>query len=98
MANSLLWLRPALVCVSLALLAPAPGAQTFVRITDPANPIVTDTYESCGGFWVDLVGDGRLDLFVANGNLSNQVSNLYRNDRLGGFVRVRTGPVETSNF
>jgi hypothetical protein len=79
--------------MSLALLAPAPGAQTFVRITDPANPVVTDAYESGGGFWIDLVGDGRLDLFVANGNLSNQLNTLYRNDRLGGFVRVRTGAV-----
>src|SRR5262245_29767040 len=45
------------------LLASACGAQTFTRITDPANPIVTDALLSTGGSWVDLVGDGYLDLF-----------------------------------
>ncbi|HEX7881003.1 MAG TPA: FG-GAP-like repeat-containing protein [Candidatus Eisenbacteria bacterium] len=67
---------------------------TFTRITDPANPIVTETgHQSGGGCWVDLVGDGYLDLFVANGNLSNELNSLYRNNRAGGFVRVTTGSV-----
>ncbi|MEP7029059.1 MAG: CRTAC1 family protein [Candidatus Eisenbacteria bacterium] len=86
--------------LALALLAPlaAPAgalAQAFTRITDPVNPIVTATSQSGGGCWVDLVGDGYLDLFVANGNLANQPNALYRNLRPGGFVRVVSGPVVT---
>ena len=86
------------IAPSLALLvllgtaAPA-AAQTFTRITDPANPVVTDFLQSGGACWVDLVGDGFLDLFVANGNLTNQNNRLYRNDRAGGFVRVVTGAI-----
>ena len=68
-------------------------SQSFVRVSDPANPVVNDTFLSGGGCWLDLVGDGYLDLFVANGNLSNQPNALYRNTRGGGFVKVVTGPV-----
>ena len=45
---------------------------------------MTSTAQSGGGCWVDLVGDGYLDLFVANGNLTNQPNALYRNLRPGG--------------
>src|SRR5262249_31978609 len=71
------------------------AAQTFTRVTDPTNPIITDQFQSGGGCWVDLVGDGYLDLFVANGNLTNQPNALYRNMRPGGFVKVVTGNVVT---
>lgn len=74
-------------------LAPAAGAQTFVRVTDPANPIVNEAFQSGGGCWVDLVGDGYLDLYVANGNLTNEPDALYRNDRAGGFRKVVGGNV-----
>ena len=69
--------------------------KTFVRVTDPGNPVVNDTQESGGGSWEDLNGDGLLDLFVAYGNLSNQNDGLYLN--LGGtnFLKVVTGPVVT---
>ena len=79
--------------VMATLVAANAAAQDFVRVTDPANPLVTDAYESGGGCWIDLVGDGALDLFVANGNLSVQPNTLYRNTRAGTFVRVVTGAV-----
>ncbi len=79
-------------CLAAATMA---DAQTFTRVTDPSNPVVTDLRMSGGGCWIDLVGDGYLDLFVANGNLTNQPNALYRNDRAGGFIRVVTGPVVT---
>ncbi len=89
-------LRHRTLTVLALLLATHSGpaaAVTFVRVTDPANPVVTDTFLSGGGCWVDLVGDGFLDLFVANGNLTNQPDALYRNTRAGAFVKVVTGPV-----
>jgi len=81
--------------IALAILTAASpaGAQTFTRVTDPTNPINGDFLQSCGAAWIDLVGDGYLDLFVANGNLTSQNNRLYRNDRAGGFVRVVTGAI-----
>jgi hypothetical protein len=75
---------------------PAFAAATFTRVTDPANPVVTDAFESGGGAWADLDGDGLLDLFVASGNLANQPDQLYKNLGGGAFVRVVTGPVATA--
>lgn len=80
---------------TLVGIAPAAHAQTFVRITDPANPVVNESHQSGGGCWIDLVGDGYLDLFVANGNLSSEANALYRNNRAGGFVRVTTGNIRS---
>lgn len=88
--------RPVSFIASLLFLVLAAGTaspQTFTRITDPANPAVNDFLQSGGACWMDLVGDGYLDLFVANGNLTNQNNRLYRNDRAGGFVRVVTGAI-----
>lgn len=68
-------------------------SQTFTRITDPGNPVVTDQFESGGGSWVDLNKDGWIDLFVANGNIFNQNNALYINNRSGGFIKIFTGPV-----
>ena len=73
--------------------APGAQAQNFVRVTDPAHPFLTDAYESGGASWIDLVGDGALDVFVANGNLSVQPNTFYRNTRAGSFARVVSGPV-----
>jgi hypothetical protein len=75
---------------------PAFAAATFTRITDPANPVVTDAFESGGGAWADLDGDGLLDLFVASGNLTNQPDQLYKNLGGGAFARVVNGPVVTA--
>jgi len=79
-----------LIASVAAASAPAP---TFTRVTDPANPVVTEAFESGGGSWCDLDGDGLPELFVAHGNLSNQDDALFRN--LGGmqFARVTTGTV-----
>ena len=106
MAAPALLTPPALLTAPALLLAaalfttqalfPTPAhAQTFTRVTDPANPVVNEAYQSGGGCWIDLVGDGYLDLFVANGNLSNEPNALYRNNRAGGFVRATTGNVRT---
>src|SRR5205085_7300684 len=82
-----------LACCSAA----AAHAQNLDRVTDPVNPVVADAYESGGGTWVDLVGDGYLDLVVPHGNLTVQAGALYRNTRTGSFVRVVTGPVATNS-
>ncbi|MFN0157322.1 MAG: FG-GAP repeat domain-containing protein, partial [Bacteroidota bacterium] len=60
-------------------------AQTFVEVTDPANPIATDTgpEQYSGASWVDFDGDGDLDLFANN-------ALLYRNDGGGTFVTLAT--------
>ncbi|MDQ3020587.1 MAG: FG-GAP-like repeat-containing protein [Bacteroidota bacterium] len=68
-------------------------SQTFTRITDTSNPVVTDQHESGGGCWVDVNNDGWLDLFVANGNLISQNNSLYINRRDGNFTKVITGAV-----
>jgi hypothetical protein len=84
-----------LAVAGLLLAGPGARAQTFTRITDPANPVVNDALESGGGSWEDVNGDGLLDLFVACGNLTSQNDRLYVN--LGGmaFRSVVTGPVVT---
>lgn len=67
--------------------------QTFTRVTDISNPVVSDQYESGGGCWVDVNKDGWLDLFVANGNLMSQNNSLYINKRDGNFTKVISGAV-----
>ncbi len=59
--------------------------QVFTRVTDPNNPIVTDTgpgqYSGCS--WIDFDNDNDLDLYVNH-------DFLYRNDGNGIFVRIAT--------
>jgi hypothetical protein len=90
-------MRIHLALLLLVLAAPAIAAPpTFSRITDANNPVVNDMLESGGGCWTDLDDDGRLDLFVAHGNLTNQDDRLYHNAGGFQFVRVTTGPVVSS--
>ena len=84
----------AVLCLlSLALASQPSSGNTFTAITDPANPVVQDAFESGGGSWIDLNGDGYLDLFVSNGNLTWQNNSLYLNNGIGGFIRVTTGAI-----
>ncbi len=66
----------------------APRAQTFTKVTDPANPVVVDSTHSLftGCAWVDYDNDGLVDLFVASDNGSF----LYHNLGGGNFARVST--------
>src|ERR1043166_6638880 len=59
---------------------------TFTRVT--TGPVVTEAGNSTGSTWVDVDGDGDLDLFV---NDYNKTSLLYRNDGHGVFSKV-SGP------
>ncbi|MCC6649802.1 MAG: CRTAC1 family protein [Candidatus Eisenbacteria bacterium] len=74
------------LCALLAALAAAPAsAQTFAKVTDPANPIVTLGSGPGGSFigsaWVDTDNDGDLDLFIVR-------NGLFRNDGAGVFVHL----------
>jgi len=82
-----------MLCLLVCLCKTNLCGQLFTRITNTMNPIVTDAYESGGGSWVDINNDSLLDLFVANGNLSNQNNSLYRNTGNGNFVKVTSGAI-----
>lgn len=76
--------RSVLAFAALSLVTTSSRGQTFTKITDPANPIVTDrSVEYSGAAWVDVDGDRDLDLFVNN-------SFLYRNEGGGSFTRLST--------
>jgi len=76
----------ATVACALALVASPPTAtsQTFTKITDPTNPLVSDPAPSGAGFpgpsWIDADGDGLADLYLGN-------QGLYRNLGGGAFTR-----------
>ena len=65
--------------------------QIFTKITDPANPIITEQFGSGGGSWIDINNDNLLDLFVPNGNLNSQNNSLFLNTGNGNFIKVSTG-------
>ena len=78
-----------LPCMEILVLpAPAPG-QSFVRITDPANPIVTEpaTGSFTGAAWIDVDDDGLLNLFMVRSEA------LFHNEGGGIFTQVDTTPV-----
>ncbi|MFN8546631.1 MAG: FG-GAP-like repeat-containing protein [Candidatus Eisenbacteria bacterium] len=83
----------ALILCATLILAGLARAESFTRVTNPSNPVVTDAWNSGGGSWIDLDNDGDLELFVANGNLVDQKNSLYWNLGGGAFRRVTTGPV-----
>jgi hypothetical protein len=79
----------AVTAAALALLAPpVVRAQTFVEVTDPMNPIVSDNGVNPGAYsgasWIDYNRDGRLDLFVVR-------RNVYKNDGGGVFTKLNPG-------
>lgn len=59
--------------------------QTFTKITDPNNPIVTTTIDPnySGAAWIDYDNDGDLDLFTTK-------RFLFRNDGNGNFILLNT--------
>lgn len=61
---------------------------TFIKIL--TGPIVTNSASSVGTTWVDIDGDGDLDLFVSNAGGSNL---LYRNDGNGLFTQITDSPL-----
>jgi hypothetical protein len=70
------------------------GDGSFVRVKS-GDP-VTDGGASFSSSWVDADGDGLLDLWVANGGLSQSGPNfLYRNGGEGTFTKIRQGSIVT---
>ncbi len=59
--------------------------QTFTKITDPNNPVVTTDLDQnySGAAWIDYDGDGDLDLFTTK-------SYLFRNEGNGNFTLLFT--------
>lgn len=86
------WLIAALLIIS-SFSSPL-EAQTFTKIV--AGAIVNDGSNSTGASWADYDGDGFLDLFVANGNLTPQNDLLYRNNRNGTFTQITGGNIVTA--
>lgn len=81
-----LLLTPLCFCLTLTVLA-----QPFSKITDPANPIFSDTPETFyqGASWIDYDNDGLLDLFVVR-------KALYHNEGNGNFTKVTNSGLITS--
>jgi len=60
-------------------------SQTFTKITDPSNPIVTTDFDNnySGAAWIDYNNDGNLDLYSTK-------SFLFKGDGIGGFEIINT--------
>ncbi len=70
------------------------GDAGFTPITD--EPMTTGGGHSYAAAWIDYDGDGRLDLFVANGGMSHVGANgLYRGLGDGRFEQITTGAIAT---
>ena len=83
---------PLLSLTMLLLIAPAASsAQTFTRITDPTNPVVTDAGAPgySGASWIDVDRDGLLDLFVGDrGIYHNLGGGVFANIPISGFFET----------
>ncbi|CAN5494431.1 hypothetical protein BH10BAC5_BH10BAC5_18180 [soil metagenome] len=75
-----------LILILYFFISHASFAQTFMKITDSSNPVVTDGvnvgYAGCA--WIDIDNDGWLDLYVCG-------NSVYRNNHNGNFTRLVTG-------
>ena len=72
------WKRGLVPVIGLAIfMAETAVGQVFVKIVDPANPILTESYNQSytGCAWVDYDSDGWLDLFATDGNGIKQFKN-----------------------
>lgn len=68
------------------------GNSSFTKII--TGSMVTDALSSRSVNWTDIDNDGDPDLFVSNEN--NQNENIYRNDGMGLFTKLNTGPLLTN--
>jgi len=72
----------------------AGNSTVFTRIT--SGPWVNTVAASIGPAWGDYDNDGFVDLAVANSGTPNQSEFLYRNDGVGGMIRVSAPPLTSS--
>ena len=82
------FLKPSTVLLNLVVLflfAKGSFAQNFVKVTDPNNPVVTETLSGnyFGTSWVDIDNDRLLDLFI-----NRKV--IFKNLGSGNFVKLET--------
>ncbi len=78
--------RISILLLFLSLVISQLHSQTnFTKVTDVANPIVTDPGSQSGSYtgasWIDMNDDGKLDLFINQGPL-------YRNEGGGIFTKL----------
>ncbi len=75
-----------LLCIAIGFILTwtTANAQTFSRIFDAGNPVVTDVHNQnyTGSAWTDINGDGHLDLLV----MGFGTNFLYINDGAGSFM------------
>jgi hypothetical protein len=87
--RSIICLSRFFVCLSIFILFSDSylHSQFFVRITDPANPIVAEGLGLAymGTSWVDVDGDERLDLYIAGKDIFKNLGN-------GNFIKL-TGSI-----
>jgi hypothetical protein len=67
-------------------------SQVFTKITDPNNPIVTESISAnfIGASWVDIDNDDRLDLFICG-------KDIYKNLGDGNFAKLTSSVPQQGN-